>query len=93
MMYGNIALVPTAGLAAVLMALVARRTGKSAFVWAMLVGTLLTYQASPSFFLNLVERVLDLGAKAFNEERLPYAFYGLTYLPLIAKTLEASSRG
>jgi len=77
------ALVPTAALAAAVMAVVARRTRLAAFVWAMLGGVLLAYNFSPAFFQEIARHVLDVGAHAVNEEKLPYAFYGLTYLPLI----------
>src|SRR5262245_46462838 len=75
-----------------MMAVVARRTGKQAFVWAMLAGVVLAYNFSPAFFAELVRNILDLGARAIQEERLPYAFYGLTYLPLLLATMVASRR-
>ncbi|MBI2480147.1 MAG: hypothetical protein HYV60_16405, partial [Planctomycetia bacterium] len=77
------AVVPTAGLAAGLMTIVARRTNKPAFVWAMLGCATLAYNFSPVFFQELVTTLRDSGASALNESHLPYAFYGLTYLPLI----------
>jgi hypothetical protein len=77
------ALVLTSALAAVMMAVTARRTGKQAFVWAMLAGIVLAYNFSPAFFIDLVRDLLNLGARLVHEERLPYAFYGLTYLPLL----------
>jgi len=81
------ALVPTAALAAAVMAVVARRTHLAEFVWAMLAGVLLAYNFSPVFFQEIARHVLDVGANAVNEERLPYAFYGLTYLPLIGAAM------
>jgi hypothetical protein len=78
-----VALVPASALAAVMMAVVARRTGKSAFVWAMLGGVLMAYQCSPVFFRELAGQVVQHGAAAVSETRLPIAFYGLTYLPLL----------
>jgi hypothetical protein len=77
------AVVPTAGFAAGLMTIVARRTNKTAFVWAMLGCATLAYNFSPVFFQELARTLRDSGASALNESRLPYAFYGLTYLPLI----------
>jgi hypothetical protein len=77
------AMVPTAALAAMMMAVAARRTGKAAFVWAMLFGVLLAYNFTPVLFRELARQTISMGAKAVNEQRLPYAFYGLTYLPLI----------
>lgn len=78
------ALVPTSALAAVMMAVVARRTGNSAFVWAMLAGVLMAYQCSPVFFRELAAQLVQHGAAAVHESRLPIAFYGLTYFPLLA---------
>ena len=78
-----VALVPASTLAAVVMAVVARRTGKSAFVWAMLGGVLMAYQCSPVFFRELAVQLVQHGAAAVKEIRLPIAFYGLTYLPLL----------
>jgi hypothetical protein len=84
------AVVPTAALAAILMGVVARRTHRTAFVWAMLAGVLLTYNFSPVFFQELARAAIEQGAHAVNESKLPYAFYGLTYLPLIVGTLAAA---
>jgi hypothetical protein len=84
------ALVLAAAVAAGLMEMVARRTGKSAFVWAMLAGLTIAYQFSPSFFLDLVKALARRGAELVNEPRLPYAFYGLTYLPLLAGVMTAA---
>lgn len=78
------ALVPTAAIAAFLMAVVARRTGRSGFVWAMLVGLTLSYNFSYVFFRELAAMLIHSGAVAVHEQRLPLAFYGLTYLPLLA---------
>ncbi len=78
-----VAIVPTSALAAVMMAVVARRTGKSAFVWTMLGLVLMAYQCSPVFFRELAGQLVQHGAAAVSEERLPIAFYGLTYLPLL----------
>lgn len=85
------AVVPTAALAAVLMGVVARRTNRQAFVWAMLAGVLLAYNFSPVFFQELARAAIQQGAQAVNEDRLPYAFYGLTYLPLIMGSLAAAA--
>lgn len=79
-----VALVPAAALAAVMMAVTARRSGHVGFVWAMLVGLLLAYQSSPVFFRELAKTIVHHGAAAVREDRLPIAFYGLTYLPLLA---------
>jgi len=81
------ALVPTAGVVAILMALVSRRTQNSAFVWVMLVSALLSYNFSPVFFQEFARSAVDQGAAAVREQRLPYAFYGLTYLPFLIALL------
>ena len=75
-----VALVPIAALAAV----TARRSGHVGFVWAMLVGLLLAYQSSPVFFQELAKTIVHHGAASVREDRLPIAFYGMTYLPLLA---------
>jgi hypothetical protein len=88
------ALVPTAAIAAGLMALAARRTDKPAFVWAMLVCAMLAYNFSYVFFMDLVRLIVHQGAHAVREQRLPYAFYGLTYVPfLVALTATAAWLG
>jgi hypothetical protein len=80
------AMVPTALLAALLLAAVARRLRSEAFVWAALVAFTLAYNFSPAFFLDLARAVVARAARGVAEESLPYAFYGFTYLPLIAVT-------
>ncbi|MEX2216806.1 MAG: hypothetical protein WD768_22015 [Phycisphaeraceae bacterium] len=78
------ALVPTAAIAASMMMLVARRTGKQPFVWAGLLGLTIAYRYSPVFFSELAAQLIRGGADLVNEPKLPIAFYGLTFLPLIA---------
>jgi len=78
-----LALTPTALLAAAMMGLAARRTGYSTFVWAMLGLLMLGYNFSYAFFQGLAGQIIQAGATAVREERLPLAFYGLTYLPLL----------
>jgi hypothetical protein len=65
------------------MGLTARRTNKSAFVWAMLICAALSYNFSYSLFQDLARMLVHRGAVAVHEQRLPLAFYGLTYLPLL----------
>ncbi len=79
----NPIVVPTAALAAVAMGVVAHRTRQSAFVWGMVFCLFVTYQTSPAFFKELALRIRDQAAAAVHESKLPYAFYGLTYAPLI----------
>jgi hypothetical protein len=73
----------TAAISTGLLVLVARRTGKQAFVWAALVTLTMTYQTTPAFFIETLKQIRDHGAHLVREERLPFAFYGLTYLPLL----------
>lgn len=80
------ALVPTALVAAVVMGLLARRTEKKGFVWMMILFSVAVYQTSPVFFAEILSRLAAQGASAIGEERLPFAFYGLTYLPLLGIT-------
>lgn len=78
------ALTPTAALAAVVLGVTARRTGHRGFVWLMLLAILTAYQTTPAFCRETVQEIIHAGATAVHEPRLPYAFYGLTYLPLLA---------
>jgi len=75
--------VPTAIVAAVLMALAARDTRHSGFVWMSMIFMTIAYQFTPAFFRELALSVRDSAAGAIGEHRLPIAFYGLTYLPLL----------
>jgi hypothetical protein len=77
------ALVPASALAAIVMGVVATRTGQAGFVWGMLLMITVAYQSSPVFFQELARNVVQTGAAAVQEQRLPWAFYGLTYLPLV----------
>lgn len=76
-------IVPTAILAAVSMAVVGRRTQKSAFVWGMILCVMIAYQTAPVFFKESLLQLRNQTASAINEPRLPYAFYGLTYAPFV----------
>ncbi len=77
------ALVPTGAVAAALLWGTARRTNKQAFVWAALACVVLSYNFSYALFRDLAAQLVQRGAVAVHEERLPIAFYGLTYLPLL----------
>jgi hypothetical protein len=88
----GVALVPSAALAALLLGSVAHRTQNRAFVWAMLAGVLIAYQSSPVFFRDMAQRLVEHGATAVHEARLPLAFYGLTYFPLLAGLTVLASR-
>ncbi|MEZ6060066.1 MAG: hypothetical protein R3C19_06875 [Planctomycetaceae bacterium] len=78
------AVIPTTVIAAVLMGLAARDTRHSGFVWAALICATIAYQCSPTLFADIVAQLKQTAAHAINEHRLPIAFYGLTYLPLLA---------
>jgi hypothetical protein len=77
------ALVPAASLVAAIMFVVARRTKKRAFVVSTLAAITLAYNFSPVFFQELARQLVQSSADAVREQKLPYAFYGVTYLPLI----------
>lgn len=79
----TVALPPTAIMAAAVMSGTAVRTKRTGFVWLMLLAVLTAYQTSPVFFRELVQWSVHQGASAVRESRLPLAFYGLTYLPLL----------
>jgi len=79
-----LALTPAAAVITALMAVTARRTRKQAFVWAMLGALTVAYNFSPAFFRDAARHVVSWGASTVKEAALPYAFYGLTYLPLVA---------
>jgi len=85
------ALVPTAAVAAMLLLLVARRTSHPAFVWAGLIALTIAYNFSPVLFSELARQVVQSGSELVAEAKLPYAFYGLTYLPLIAGLMIAAA--
>jgi hypothetical protein len=78
------AMLPTGVLVGAMMLLVARRTGKRPFVWAGLVSMTLAYNFSHFWFSELASLLVSEGASAVREQQLPVAFYGLTYLPLVA---------
>ncbi|MEW4486951.1 hypothetical protein AB1L42_02660 [Thalassoglobus sp. JC818] len=82
----TVAIVPTSLLAAMVMGFAARRTQKKEFVWLMMLAIVVSYQTSPVFMKQLVRTVLDAGSSAIGESRMPFAFYGLTYLPLLIGT-------
>ncbi|MEO2016479.1 MAG: hypothetical protein ABGZ53_19145 [Fuerstiella sp.] len=85
------AVIPTAAIAAGLMWTAARDTKHAGFVWGSLLCAMIAYQCSPTLFTNIVQQLKAGAAGAINEEHLPLAFYGLTYLPLLA-AIAAGSR-
>ncbi len=75
--------VPAAAIEASLLGVIAKRTQQRGYVWAMLVATIMAYQFSPTFFREFALQLAQSGATSLGEQRLPVAFYGLTYLPLL----------
>jgi hypothetical protein len=84
------AVVPTALLGAVLMFVVAYDTRHRAFTWLMLILVAVAYQASPTLVQGFIETLKASAASAVREDRLPLAFYGITYLPLLGLLTLAS---
>lgn len=82
--------VPTAALAAVLMWLTARDTRQSGFVWVSLIFATIAYQCAPTLAADLIRQIKQGVEVAINEQRLPVAFYGLTYIPLLLSVAIAS---
>lgn len=87
----TLAVVPTALLAAALMGLAAGDTRLSGFTWAALICLTIAWQSTPTLISDVVQMIRQGAAAALQEPRLPVAFYGLTYLPLLL-TLAAGSR-
>ncbi len=77
------AAVPTLVLAAYLMFQVGLDARRSAFIWLSLVLMLVGYQCLPAMAQSLVHALKSSAAASVGEQRLPIAFYGLTYIPLI----------
>ncbi|MCA9049137.1 MAG: hypothetical protein KDA89_10445, partial [Planctomycetaceae bacterium] len=77
------AVIPTAAAAAVVLLLTAQDSRQSAFVYAGLACITLAYQCLPTLFSDVVTALKAEAETALREPRLPFAFYGLTYLPLI----------
>ena len=78
-----LALTPTALIAAALIFIVAWRSQLSALVWLALILFTVGYNFAPAYFATLAVQVIDSGAALVAEPKLPYGFYGLSYLPLI----------
>ena len=78
------AAVPTALVAAVVVLWGGHETRHAGFVWCGLILLAVAYQCAPTLVADLVVSVKANAAAAVNEPRLPLAFYGLTYLPLLS---------
>jgi hypothetical protein len=79
----SMAAVPTLALASGLAWFAARDTRHAGFSWVAIVLTVAAYQSLPAMFSELSRSVVASAATSLSEERLPLAFYGLTYLPLL----------
>lgn len=77
------ALIPTCALATAMLIVAARETNHRGFVWAALVTGLMTYQFSPTLFRETAMALRNVAAAGLQTPKLPVAFYGLTYIPLI----------
>ena len=77
------ALIPTCALATAMLIVAARETNHRGFVWAALFTGLMTYQFSPTLFRETAMALREAAAAGLHTPKLPPAFYGLTYLPLI----------
>ncbi len=77
------ALVPSALIAGLMMFQATRESNQRAFVWIGLLLFVISYQCAPTLFSGLVQQVKASAASAVGEERLPIAFYGLSYLPFL----------
>ncbi len=86
----TMAVVPTALTASGLLLLVAKDTRHPGFVWVGLVLLTIAYQSCPTLVQDLVQSLKATAASSLHETRLPIAFYGLTYLPLLIAAAIAS---
>jgi hypothetical protein len=77
------AVVPTAMVATALMFVVAYDTRHWAFTALALILLTVVYQCAPTLFSGLVPLLKASAEFAVNEKKLPFAFYGITYLPLL----------
>lgn len=87
----TLAAVPTTAVAACLAILAARDTKHSGFTWLALVLMTASYQCTPTLAAGFAKAVVSSAAHSLSEERLPFAFYGMTYLPLLLSWLAAST--
>lgn len=78
------AVVPTAIVAAMVVLWAGYETRHAGFVWCGLILVAVAYQCAPTLVADLVVSVKASAAAAVDEQRLPLAFYGLTYLPLLS---------
>ncbi len=84
------AVVPTAIVAAGLFLATAKDTRHRGFVWASLFLIAIAYQSTPTLCSELIQTLKATAATKLHEDRLPFAFYGITYLPLLLSFAGAS---
>ena len=77
------AAVPTCIVAASLAWFAARDTKNVGFTWVAIVLMLVAYQATPTLVSSFAKQAISIAATTLSEDRLPVAFYGLTYVPLL----------
>jgi len=91
------ALVPTALLAAAVLARVAQRTERQTFVYGALVLIAAAYRFAPVYFAAAAKAFINSAATAIHEPKLPIAYFGFTFVPLLAlftfASLRADKRG
>ncbi len=77
------AVVPTALIATFLLFFVAYDSKHWAFTALALVLVTIAYQCTPTLIADWIQMLKAGAASAMNEDKLPIAFYGITYLPLL----------
>lgn len=80
----SFALVPTALLAAATLSRVAQRTEKQPFVYAALALVATAYRFAPVYFAAAAKAFIASTASAIHEPKLPIAYFGFTFVPLLA---------
>jgi hypothetical protein len=80
----SFALVPTALLAAAVLGRVAQRTDKQSFVYAALALVATAYRFAPLYFAAAAKAFIASTASAIHEPKLPIAYFGFTFVPLLA---------
>jgi hypothetical protein len=86
------ALTPTGIVVTICLVATANSTGKSALTWVGLLAATIAYYFSPVFFKQFALQAIAQTADMIQEPRLPIAFYGLTFLPLIITFTALSHR-
>ena len=77
------AILPSAIIAAWVLAVVTKDLNSRVLVWGSLVSIAIAYQCSPVLFSDAVHWFRDSAATAIGRRRVPLSLYGITYLPLL----------